>query len=438
MDSIWTETVSLPHFPMLEGDVKTEVLIIGGGIAGILCAYFLEEKGVDYLLVEGRTLCSGNTGNTTAKITSQHGLIYDKLLRSAGMEKARMYLEANQNAVRKYFELCAEIDCDFEEKTACVYSMDDREKLEKEAEALCKLGVPAELTETKELPFETAGAICFEHQAQFHPLKFLARIAEKRNIYEHTFVKELAEHRAVTEKGNIDFQKLIITTHFPIDNKHGMYFLKMYQHRSYVIALENAAKIQKMYVDEVDWGLSFRSFREFLLLGGGAHRTGKSGGNWLKLRELAAEYEPRAKERYAWAAQDCMSLDGIPYIGPYSRRMPGCFVATGFNKWGMTSSMTAAMILTDLVLEKENGWAPVFDPSRSMLKPQLFINGWESVVNLLTISKKRCPHLGCALKWNEAEHSWDCPCHGSRFGEEGTLLDNPANGNLPEEKKHNL
>lgn len=181
MDSIWTETVSLPHFPVLEGDVKTEVLIIGGGIAGILCAYFLEEKGVDYLLVEGRTLCSGNTGNTTAKITSQHGLIYDKLLRSAGMEKARMYLEANQNAVRKYFELCAEIDCEFEEKTACVYSMDDREKLEKEAEALCKLGFSAELTETKELPFETAGAICFEHQAQFHPLKFLARIAEKRN-----------------------------------------------------------------------------------------------------------------------------------------------------------------------------------------------------------------------------------------------------------------
>lgn len=104
----------------------------------------------------------------------------------------------------------------------------------------------------------------------------------------------------------------------------------------------------------------------------------------------------------------------------------------------MTSSMAAAMILADLVQEKENGWAPVFDPSRSMLKPQLFINGWESVVNLLTISKKRCPHLGCALKWNEAEHSWDCPCHGSRFGEEGTLLDNPANGNLPEEKNHNL
>lgn len=431
MDSIWTEGISLPGFRTLEGSVKTDVLIIGGGIAGILCAYFLQEKGVDYLLVEGRTVCSGITKNTTAKITSQHGLMYDKLVKSVGVEKAGMYLEVNQNAVRKYFELCSRMDCDFEKKTACVYSMNDRGKLEREAAALDKLGFHAELIETEELPFQTAGAVSFENQAQFHPLKFLARIAENLKIYEHTFVKELSEHTAVTERGRIDFQKLIVASHFPIDNKHGMYFMKMYQHRSYVIALKNASRIQHMYLDESKCGLSFRSFGEFLLLGGGAHRTGKKGGNWKELREFAAEYYPEAWENYAWATQDCMTLDGIPYIGQYSKRMPQCFVATGFNKWGMTSSMTAAMILTDLVLEKENGYAPVFDPSRSMLKPQLFINGWEAATNLLTISKKRCPHLGCALKWNKEEHSWDCPCHGSRFDAEGIVLDNPANGNLP-------
>lgn len=432
MDSVWTEGASLPCFRTLEGSVKTEVLIIGGGIAGILCAYFLQEKGVDYLLVEGRTLCSGATKNTTAKITSQHGLMYDKLLKSVGMEKARMYLEANQNAVRKYFELCSHMDCNFEKKTACVYSINDRGKLEREAAALDKLGFHAELIETEELPFQTAGAVSFENQAQFHPLKFLAQIAENLKIYEHTFVKELSEHTAVTEKGRIDFQKLIVAAHFPIDNKHGMYFLKMYQSRSYVIALKNASRIQRMYIDEAKDGLSFRGFQDFLLLGGGAHRTGKRGGNWQELRKAAAAYYPEACENYTWATQDCMTLDGIPYIGPYSKRMPQYFVAAGFNKWGMTSSMAAAMILTDLVLEKEKDYAPVFDPSRSMLKPQLFINGWEAAANLLTISKKRCPHLGCALKWNPEEHSWDCPCHGSRFDAQGTLLDNPANGSLPE------
>ena len=434
MNSIWKESASLPHFDTLEGSVTTDVLIIGGGIAGILCAYFLREKGVDYVLVEGNTICSGITENTTAKITSQHGLIYDKLLHRVGIEKAKMYLDANQNAVKKYFELCEDIDCDFEKRTNCVYSIDDKRKLEREVAALYKMGFPAEIIETEELPFQTAGAVSFENQAQFHPLKFLAKIAENLNIYEHTFVKELAEHTAVTEKGNIAFQKLIFATHFPIDNKHGMYFLKMYQHRSYVIALENAPKLRNLYVDEAKGGLSFRCYQDILLLGGGAHRTGKRGGNWKELRDFAAEHYPNVREKYFWATQDCMTLDGIPYIGAYSKRMPGCFVATGFHKWGMTSSMAAAMILTDLVLEKENSYAPVFHPSRNMLKPQLLINGWEAAVNLLTISKKRCPHLGCALKWNEAEHSWDCPCHGSRFDEFGNLLDNPANGDLRKEK----
>ncbi|MCI8317015.1 MAG: FAD-dependent oxidoreductase [Lachnospiraceae bacterium] len=435
MNSIWKESASLPHFDTLEGSVTTDVLIIGGGIAGILCAYFLREKGVDYVLVEGNTICSGITENTTAKITSQHGLIYDKLLHRVGIEKAKMYLDANQNAVKKYFELCEDIDCDFEKRTNCVYSIDDKRKLEREVAALYKMGFPAEIIETEELPFQTAGAVSFENQAQFHPLKFLAKIAENLNIYEHTFVKELAEHTAVTEKGNIAFQKLIFATHFPIDNKHGMYFLKMYQHRSYVIALENAPKLRNLYVDEAKGGLSFRCYQDILLLGGGAHRTGKRGGNWKELRDFAAEHYPNVREKYFWATQDCMTLDGIPYIGAYSKRMPGCFVATGFHKWGMTSSMAAAMILTDLVLEKENSYAPVFHPSRNMLKPQLLINGWEAAVNLLTISKKRCPHLGCALKWNEAEHSWDCPCHGSRFDEEGILLNNPANGDLRKEAK---
>lgn len=431
MRSLWKATASLPEFPELVGDVRTDVLIIGGGIAGILTAYLLHEKGVRYVLVEKGRICSGTTGNTTAKITFQHGLIYDKILKSDGTEAARKYLAANRAAFDKYAELCGKTDCDYEIKDNYVYSTDDRRKLEKEVEALEKIGYIADLCENVPLPVKTVGAVKFPDQAQFNPLKFLSSVAEGLNIYENTFVREMRGNTAVTDKGKIHADTVIAATHFPFINKHGSYFLKLYQHRSYVIALENAQDVNGMYVDECDTGLSFRNYEGLLLLGGGGHRTGKKGGNWAELRTFAAKKYPDSREKHFWATQDCMSLDGIPYIGRYSAKTHGFYVASGFNKWGMTGSMTAAMLLSDMILGKRNGFASVFDPSRSIVKPQLFINGAEAVCNLLTPSKKRCPHLGCALKWNEAERSWDCPCHGSRFTEHGRVLDNPANGDLP-------
>lgn len=431
MRSLWKATASLPEFPELVGDVRTDVLIIGGGIAGILTAYLLHEKGVRYVLVEKGRICSGTTGNTTAKITFQHGLIYDKILKSDGTEAARKYLAANRAAFDKYAELCGKTDCDYEIKDNYVYSTDDRRKLEKEVEALEKIGYIADLCENVPLPVKTVGAVKFPDQAQFNPLKFLSSVAEGLNIYENTFVREMRGNTTVTDKGKIHADTVIAATHFPFINKHGSYFLKLYQHRSYVIALENAQDVNGMYVDECDTGLSFRNYEGLLLLGGGGHRTGKKGGNWAELRAFAAKKYPNSREKHFWATQDCMSLDGIPYIGRYSAKTHGFYVASGFNKWGMTGSMTAAMLLSDMILGKRNGFASVFDPSRSIVKPQLFINGAEAVCNLLTPSKKRCPHLGCALKWNEAERSWDCPCHGSRFTEHGRVLDNPANGDLP-------
>lgn len=431
MRSLWKATASLPEFPELVGDVRTDVLIIGGGIAGILTAYLLHEKGVKYVLVEKGRICSGTTGNTTAKITFQHGLIYDKILKSDGTEAARKYLAANRAAFDKYAELCGKTDCDYEIKDNYVYSTDDRRKLEKEVEALEKIGYIADLCENVPLPVKTVGAVKFPDQAQFNPLKFLSSVAEGLNIYENTFVREMRGNTAVTDKGKIHADTVIAATHFPFINKHGSYFLKLYQHRSYVIALENAQDVNGMYVDECDTGLSFRNYEGLLLLGGGGHRTGKKGGNWAELRAFAAKKYPDSREKHFWATQDCMSLDGIPYIGRYSAKTHGFYVASGFNKWGMTGSMTAAMLLSDMILGKRNGFASVFDPSRSIVNPQLFINGAEAVCNLLTPSKKRCPHLGCALKWNEAERSWDCPCHGSRFTEHGRVLDNPANGDLP-------
>lgn len=428
--SLWEKDTELPAFESLNGEKKTEVLIIGGGLAGILCAYFLQKLGVEYCLVEADKIGAGITGHTTAKITAQHGLIYHKIAGKYGLEAAARYLEINRMALENYRVLCKEMQCDFAEKDNFVYSIENREKLEREMKVLERLGADAKFTEVLPLPFPTYGAVSFPKQAQFHPLKFLAGISKNLVIYEHTKVREFRGKTVVTDKGKITAKQIIVATHFPMLNKHGGYFLKLYQHRSYVLGLKNAPSLEGMYVDEEKKGFSFRNAGDYLLFGGGSHRTGKQGGSYTELRQAAAVYYPQAKEVFHWAAQDCMTLDSLPYIGKYAKGTKGLYVATGFNKWGMTSSMAAAMILSDMLLGKENDNVRVFSPSRGILSGQLFLNLAESTAGLLSFSKKRCPHLGCALKWNREEHSWDCPCHGSRFDADGHLLDNPANGDL--------
>ena len=431
MESIWHKTIQLPQFPQLKGDVSTDVLVIGGGMAGLLCAYQLKKAGVDCVVAERKRIASGITGNTTAKVTCQHGLIYSKLAKKYGLEAAGLYLKANEQSLSEYRALCADIPCDFEEHSHTVYSRQDLHALEEELAVLSKLNYPAELAGSLPLPFPTIGGIRFPRQAQFHPLKFLSGILGNLTIYENTPVQSLSKTEAVTEHGRIHANAVVVATHFPFLNKHGSYFLKLYQQRSYVLALKNAPIPEGMYLDAQENGLSFRSWGDNLLLGGGGHRTGKKGGGWAELEAFAREHYPDANIVSRWATQDCMSLDGIPYIGQYSASTPNLYVATGFNKWGMTTSMAAAQILTDLIRGRENPYASLFSPSRSILHRQLGVNALESTVNLLTPSRKRCPHLGCALKWNTQERSWDCPCHGSRFSEDGRLLDNPSTGDLP-------
>ena len=430
MKSLWEQTAELNHFDCLDGDIKTDVLIIGGGMAGLLCAYQLHQARIPYVLAEADTICSGVTKNTTAKLTIQHGLIYHKLIARFGVERARRYLAAQEEALSRYRTLCRHLDCDYEEQDSYVYARDNLRNIERELDALHRLGFPGEFASQLPLPFPVAGGVKFPRQAQFHPLKFAAAISQGLHVYEHTMVKELIGRTAITNHGRIHAKHIVVTTHFPFLNRHGSYFIKLYQHRSYVLALEHAPNLNGMYVDQTQTGLSFRNYGSMLLVGGGGHRTGKPGGNWRELRQFVKEYYPESTEKYYWAAQDCMSLDNMPYIGPYWSNTSDVYVATGFNKWGMTNSMVAATLLCDLVQGKQNPYAEVFSPARSIFRPQLAVNALESTVNLLTPSTRRCPHLGCALKWNAAEHTWDCPCHGSRFTRDGTLIDNPATKDL--------
>ncbi len=478
MESIWSKTVSIKNHPTLQGDLTVEAAVIGGGLAGILTAFFLKQRNVKTVVLEAAQVGSGQTKNTTAKITSQHNLIYNKLIGSFGEDEARQYAQANEQAIQEYRRIIKEqsIDCDFQEFPAYLYSQNEQDvpKLQQETDAAKRLGIDAEFTSETELPFSVAGAVKFHGQAQFNPLAFLQTISSDLDIFEHTKVITVEGNRIVTDQGTVTAKYIVFATHFPFLNVPGFYFARMHQERSYVLALEDAAELNGMYLGVDDQGLSFRNFNRVLLLGGGGHRTGENsaGGKYSFLRQQAKQLYPQSREILHWSAQDCMTLDCIPYIGQFSSSTPDWYVATGFGKWGMTSSMVAAKLISDEITGVENPHSKVFSPLRftpsaSMktlvtdmgqavkgLSRQVFSLpaedaqavpvGHGGVVeyegekvgvykdedeNVFVVSTQ-CPHLGCQVEWNPDEKSWDCPCHGSRFDYKGNLIDNPAQTNL--------
>lgn len=441
MSSIWEKGAVLPSFPSVGEDRQTEVLIIGGGMTGLLCGYFLEKQGRDYMILEQGRIAEGTTKNTTAKLTWQHGLIYDRLRRTMGRDTAAAYLAAGSKALNAFEHIIAEqnIDCDYEKADSYVYStaVNEIPALLQEAETITALGGKGDFVEHVEIPLKVSGAVRVKNQASFHPLRFLEGLVPEMNIFERSFVKDIKKQSGgyaaeVTgesgETHRISAGQVIAATHFPMINRYGLYFLKLYQSRSYAAALSSTGlSLKGMYIGTQKNSLSFRGWRDHVILGGCGGRTGCGCAGADGLKKEAERLFPGGKLECCWAAQDCMSLDGMPYIGQYSPGTPGLMVAGGYSKWGMTGSMTAAMVLTG---ELDPELAAIFRPDRSMLKPQLFVNGYEAVKNLVTPAGPRCTHMRCALKRNEEEHSWDCSCHGSRFDEEGRILNNPAKRQL--------
>lgn len=424
-------------------NMHRDVIVVGAGMAGLLTAFYLKQQGRDVLVLEADRVASGQTERTTAKITSQHGLKYSWLIDKVGVKEARLYAQANESAVREYERLILEngIDCGFERVSSYLYTMQDAEVLEEEARAAAFLGIDAVFTRETELPFEVKGAVCFRKQAQFDPPELIRRIASELEILEHTKVIAVKGNRVFTETGEMTADNIVIATHYPVLNVPGFYFLRQHQERSYVLALSGCEPIHGMYYGVDKGGFSFRQAGEYLLLGGSPCRTGENrdGRAFERLTEAARQYFPGAREEVRWAAQDCMPHDGIPFIGRYSMFTPNLYVATGFQKWGMSTSMVAAMILRDEICGMENPYSEVFNPQRFHFRA--------SIGNLLTdvgmsvkglgaglFGRPRCSHMGCKLEWNPEERSWDCPCHGSRFERDGKVLDNPALQNLGERK----
>jgi len=430
------ETTSWTSRKTLEQNLETEVLIIGGGMAGILTAHKLKEKGIQSVIVEANQIGHGVTGNTTAKITAQHGLIYANLIRKFGKKDARSYYDANRLAIDDYQRLSEQFPCDFETTTAYTYLLEDKNALAREAKAYAGLGINSKFEDHSSLlPFPIAGMLAMENQGQFHPLKLLYGLAEGLNIYERTFVEKIEDNIAYTKDHQIKAKHIVLATHYPLVNIPGLYVAKLYQHRSYVMAIKNAPLMDGMLIDGSTEGYSFRTYGDYLLVGGGAHRTGEKGGGYDTLERFIRETYPEAEIKYRWATQDCMSLDNVPYIGYHRELVEGRYVITGFNKWGMTGSMVSANVITDLITEGHSPWERIFEPSRTMRGGKLPSHLATVTKNLLSLGGPRCSHMGCKLHWNPVDNSWDCPCHGSRYDEAGQIINNPAKKNINPPKK---
>lgn len=474
MESIWSATCSMEKSNISEGDrqQKADVIVIGAGLTGILCAYLLQKQNVDVIVLEAEDVASGVTRNTTAKITSQHDIIYQELIDYFGVEKARKYADVNQIAIDKYAEIIREnqIDCHFERLPAYLYTKQQAERIEKEVNAAQLLGLPASYTKDCMIPDKVECAIRFNHQAQFHPLQFLNGIIKDLKIYEHTKVIHVDKNTVNSTGGTFTADQIIFTTHYPIVNIPGFYFTRVHQERSYLLAYENTAKPDGMYLGIDANTFSFRTYDQYLIFGGSSHRTGKAKeiDCYDSLRTEAKRLYPECQEKYHWSAQDCITLDKVPYIGKYSRSTPNWFVATGFRKWGMTGAMVSALILQDYVIKKENPYSDIFTPQRlkwkaskkhlmedgkeiwngivvkNLVLPKERLDGIETghggIINFegmrVGVYKKseeeiymvhaRCSHLNCGLEWNQSELTWDCPCHGSRFRFDGSVIENPA------------
>lgn len=384
IESLWTATTPSTNYPSLKGKVETDIIIIGGGIAGINAAYFLKRQGLKVVILEATYIASGTSGNTTAKVTSQHELKYFYLKNYFGKEKTQIYADSNQWAITELKKIITKekIDCDFHNIPAYNYARTkkDLEEVKKEVETAKELNLPASfVNQVDSLPFKILGAIRFDEQGYFHPRKFLLSLANKINrdgnyIFEKTQALDIKEKKGsceiIIDRGKIKAKYAIVATNLPFYDKNE-HFSKLRQMRSYVLGVKIDNKMpQGTFIGPRPEDLSFRPHEidgnQWLLIGGADHPAEKNIDAFRKYHELermASKLFDIKSINFWWAAQDTMPLDKVPYIGfmPQSKRI---LVTTGFGEWGMTTSFVSAKLLTDLIMGIKNHWIDLYNPSR--------------------------------------------------------------------------
>jgi glycine/D-amino acid oxidase-like deaminating enzyme/nitrite reductase/ring-hydroxylating ferredoxin subunit len=492
--SYWIDSTSDTSFPTLSSEITVDVAIVGGGIAGLTAAMLLKKAGKTVAVIESKKMAAGSSGYTTAKVTSLHQLIYADLLNHLGLDKARVYAESNQAALEQVAKFVEQekIDCDFSRRSAYTFSESESglKQIEAEVEAALKLGLPASFVQETSLPFEIAGAVKFDHQAQFHPRKYLLHLAQCIQgdgsfVFEDIRVLNVEEEptgcRVITNSHVVTAQEVIITTHLPILDS-GLFFAKTYPKRSYIVGarIEPDKAPEGMFIGSGEGYFSIRTTPDrdglLLLVGGGGHKVGevtKTEAQYQQVEDFARARFGIDTFDYRWSNQDMVSFDQLPYIGKLTPLSNHTYVATGFSLWGMTNGTLSGMLLSDRILGIHNAWADLYDSTR--VTPFVTPTGIKQTISvgmhwvgdrlkglgtsalsevaagegqLVTIDGEKlgayrdeqgvihavsavCPHLGCIVAWNSAEKSWDCPCHGSRFDCDGGVIDGPAVKDLP-------
>lgn len=463
--SFWIDNFKVKNYKSLEEDVSTEVCVIGGGITGISTAYYLAKKGLNVIVIEKDFLASKTTGHTTGKVSIQHGLFYKYLVDTYGTKYAESYLKANNKAIINIEKIIEKekIDCDFEKRDSFIFatSPEKYKQIKDEVEVCKSLGISASFEEKIALPIQTQGAIRVKNQAQFNSIKYInglcnSIIKNGGKIYENSqvidFKNDDGKFEIKVKSNNNDYrvfaEKIVVATRYPIFNFPGMYFIKTYQELEYAMCAEVNQDLENfdMYLSEDVPEISYRSVlgidkKRYLLTVGNGNKTGKSndidGFEFLEnnLKKNFGDY----KVLYKWTTEDCISLDKIPYIGKYSILSKNIYTATGFKKWGMSTSNIAANIITDEILDESNKFSIIFDSNRLnpiKNKDEMMNMAKETYSSLIkeniirSKEKKYCTHLGCELNYNEVTDTWDCPCHGSRFDSDGKVLEGPAQKDL--------
>jgi glycine/D-amino acid oxidase-like deaminating enzyme/nitrite reductase/ring-hydroxylating ferredoxin subunit len=486
--SFWIDSTPKTTYPSLENSISVDVAIVGGGIVGLTAATLLKRAGKTVAVIESKQIVTGVTGHTTAKLTVLHQLIYADLIKQIGEEKARLYAESNLAGIERVAAFVEEeqIDCDFSRQSSYTFAEPDDEldKITDEVKAALKLGLPAAFVQETSLPFKITGAIKLDNQAQFHVRKYLLHLAKNipgngSHLFENTRVEKVEEDnlcQVVTDRGTINAQDVIVATNLPILDQ-GLFFAKTYPERSYIVGarIDPAKAPQGMYIGSGEASHSIRTTPYdgglLLLVGGEGHKVGTVTNTeecYQKLEDYARDRFGVETFEYRWSNQDMVSFDKLPYIGKLTPFNHHIYVATGFSLWGMSKGAMSGMLLSDLILGKENPYAELYDATRAtpFLTPQsvkqgidvatrwvgdrfkgLQSNSFAEVAKgegkLLTIDKEKvaayrdeegtihavsavCTHLACIVSWNSAEKSWDCACHGSRFSCDGKVIQGPA------------
>lgn len=428
VNSIWGE-VKFKEYPTLNKDVNCEVLVIGGGLSGLLIAYYLQKNHHDVILVEQNKIASNISKNTTASISIIQDKLYKDRIKDSGFKTAKYYLDANLKAIEEYDKLSQELDFDYKKQNVFCYTNKDANMLQVEYNALHTLGLDVEVIDRcEELPIRSM-AIKVKNQATCNPLKLMSQLANNLTIYENTKIVSLNSKKASTDnKYTINFSKAIVATHYPCFDKLGFYFLKMYQNRSNVLVLKQQ-ELNNFYISIHRGGLYFRSYKDYLLIGGYDYRVGECRHVLEDFKEII-EFYYNKKAVFEFANQDLITLDEMPYVGRISHFYKNIYVATGFNGYGFTGAMISSMVLKDIIEKNNSDYIQLFSPQRKYLLKPFFKQLKIAIKNMFIFKKKKCTHMGCKLNYNVLEKTYECMCHGSRFDQNGKLKNEPAKKDL--------